>query len=98
MFGGLRYHFLLMSCYATGCAGAVELRNTVTSLFGVELTATASFDHPTIDALARYIASRTAPPAASAQPSQQAAPAMPSAAVIARRLAVRTPRRHMMVT
>ena len=41
--------------------GAVELRNTVTQLFGVELAATAIFDYATIDALARHIVSRNAP-------------------------------------
>ncbi len=73
------------------CVGAVELRNTVSSFFGLELPATATFDHPTIDALARYIASHAAPADAGAQPSQATAQLVPSAAAIAHRLTVCTP-------
>jgi len=36
--------------------GAVELRNALAARFGVELPATVTLDHPTIDALAAYIA------------------------------------------
>ena len=39
--------------------GAVELRNAVSTSFGIELLATATFDYPSADALARYIAGRT---------------------------------------
>ena len=45
-------------------AGAVELRNTLVSQFGVELPATATFDYPTVTALAGFIASQGALPAA----------------------------------
>jgi Phosphopantetheine attachment site len=41
--------------------GAVELRNSVNAAFGVELPATATFDHPTTAALATFIASKMAP-------------------------------------
>lgn len=49
------------------CAGAVELRNTLVSQFGVELPATATFDYPTVAALAAFIASQGAAPAAAQQ-------------------------------
>ena len=39
----------------------MELRNSVNATFGVELPATATFDHPTTTALAAFIASRIAP-------------------------------------
>ena len=39
-------------------AGAVELRNAVTSKFKVDLPATVTFDYPTITALAGFIASK----------------------------------------
>ena len=71
-------------------AGAVELRNTVSSLFGLELPATATFDHPTADALARYIASRMAPIAPVAQRSLSTPQPIPSNAVVAHRLSVRS--------
>lgn len=35
---------------------AVELKNAVTSKFGVNLPATMAFDHPTLDALSKFIA------------------------------------------
>ena len=41
--------------------GAVELRNLVSAMFGIDLSATAAFDYPTIAALARHIASQIAP-------------------------------------
>ncbi|KAK9803996.1 hypothetical protein WJX72_011444 [[Myrmecia] bisecta] len=40
--------------------GAVELRNAVSAKFGLGLPATVTFDYPTINALAGFIASRTA--------------------------------------
>ncbi len=40
--------------------GAVELKNAVSTAFGLELPSTITFDYPTIDALAQYIASQTA--------------------------------------
>ncbi len=36
--------------------GAVELRNALAARFGMELPATVTLDHPTVDALAAYIA------------------------------------------
>jgi hypothetical protein len=42
-------------------AGAVELRNAVFAKCGTELPATATFDHPTIAALATFVATRLAP-------------------------------------
>lgn len=42
-------------------AGAVELRNTLISSFGVELPATAILDYPTIEALAGHIATLVTP-------------------------------------
>jgi hypothetical protein len=47
---------------------AVELRNTVSAKFGVDLPATATFDYPTADALARFIAGRAAEGSADAWP------------------------------
>ena len=41
-------------------SGAVELRNTLVSQFGVELPATATFDYPTVAALAAFIVSQGA--------------------------------------
>lgn len=41
--------------------GAVELRNAVSSKFGIELPATVTYDHPSVDALARFIASKISP-------------------------------------
>ena len=38
------------------CAGSVELKNAVSARFGIELPATVSFDYPTIQAMAGYIA------------------------------------------
>lgn len=39
-------------------AGAVELRNAVIVKFGIELPATVTFDYPTIEALAGFVAAR----------------------------------------
>ena len=41
--------------------GAVELRNSVAARFGVELPATVTFDHPSVAALAQYVAAKIAP-------------------------------------
>lgn len=41
--------------------GAVELRNGLAMLFGVELPATVTFDHPTAAALGIYIAGALRP-------------------------------------
>lgn len=37
----------------------MELRNSVSAAFQLELPATATFDHPTITALAAFIAAKT---------------------------------------
>lgn len=42
-------------------AGSVELGNSVSAVFDMELPATATFDHPTVSALAAFIASRLSP-------------------------------------
>jgi hypothetical protein len=39
--------------------GAVELRNAITSRFGVELPATATFDYPSAGQLAGFISGRS---------------------------------------
>ena len=39
------------------------MRNSVSAAFQLELPATATFDHPTITALAAFIAAKTVPPA-----------------------------------
>ena len=49
-------------------AGAVELRNSVMSKFGIDLPATVTFDYPSIAALAGYVVSRTGPRQAAARP------------------------------
>jgi Phosphopantetheine attachment site len=49
-------YLMLAAAYA---AGAVELRNALTSRFGVELPATVTLDYPSISALAGYIASNS---------------------------------------
>ena len=41
--------------------GAVELRNAVGAKFGVDLPATVTFDHPTPQALAGFLAARVPP-------------------------------------
>ena len=41
--------------------GAVELRNSVASKYGIDLPATISFDQPTVRALAGYLAAMLAP-------------------------------------
>ena len=46
--------------------GAVDLRNALSNAFGVELPPTATLDYPTVDALAKFIASSIAPAASNA--------------------------------
>ncbi len=46
--------------------GAVDLRNAVSSAFGVELPPTATLDYPTVDALTQFIVGSMAPAASSA--------------------------------
>ena len=41
--------------------GAVELRNSVASQYGIDLPATVTFDQPTVRALADYLAAVLAP-------------------------------------
>ena len=55
--------------------GAVELRNTLSSRFSVDLPQTLSFDYPTPAAISSFIASITAP-LAEAAPALQRAPAV----------------------
>jgi 3-oxoacyl-(acyl-carrier-protein) synthase/acyl carrier protein len=56
--------------------GAVELRNAVQAAFGVELPATVTFDYPTVDALAGYIAAAGAGARAGALQLAQLPPLM----------------------
>ncbi len=42
--------------------GAVELRNAVSTKFGIELPATVTFDQPTVQDLAHFLVARIAPP------------------------------------
>ena len=70
--------------------GAVELRNAVSASFGIELLATATFDYPSVIALAHYIAGRTG--AASADNSAWGQPSLvavaaPDSAVMAQQIA-----------
>jgi len=46
--------------------GAVDLRNALGALFEIELPATATFDYPTLAAMAQYIAAAVAPRQAAA--------------------------------
>ena len=55
-------------------AGAVELRNSVMSKFGIDLPATVTFDYPSIAALVGYVVSRTGPRQAAARPKGLAGP------------------------
>ena len=63
----------------------MELRNAVSARFGTELPATATFDHPTVAALAVFVASRIGPQAndgaeSAWQPEDSAAAAQHAAA------------------
>ena len=51
--------------------GAVELRNAVNTKLGIELPATATFDYPSADALARFVVQQTAPMSESLGHQQQ---------------------------
>eukprot|EP00959_Pyramimonas_sp_CCMP1952_P434293 9094264-Pyramimonas_sp.AAC.1 len=42
--------------------GAVEVKNAIESIAGVELPVTAIFDYPTIGAVTKYLHSQMAPP------------------------------------
>lgn len=53
-------------------AGSVELRNAVSARFGVELPATITFDYPTAEALAGFLAERLAPAGQQAQQPRHA--------------------------
>ena len=53
----------------------MELRNAVSAKFGTELPATATFDHPTVAALATFVATRLAPPGQMAAVVPATAPA-----------------------
>ena len=62
--------------------GAVELRKAVSAKFGVELPATVTFDYPTADALAGFIASKNgATPAHASTMDAWAQPTMVSVPV-----------------
>lgn len=50
-------HSWSLSIAGCALAGAVELRNSLTSQLGVELGSTVTFDYPTVPALARHIGS-----------------------------------------
>ena len=43
--------------------GAVELRSAITAALGITLPATSTFDHPTVAALAAFVASKMGPAA-----------------------------------
>ena len=49
--------------------GAVELRNALMARFGIAVSATVAFDHPTLAALAAHVAATLAP-AGTTQPSE----------------------------
>lgn len=60
---------LICTCHPlSNCAGAVELRNLLSQHFQLDLPATFTFDHPSLAAMAAYLASRlsAASPAAAA--------------------------------
>lgn len=59
---GVQHFVLYLMLAAANAAGAVELRNALTSRFGVELPATVTLDYPSISALAGYIALQTESP------------------------------------
>ena len=58
------------------CAGAVELRNTLSEIFSVDLPATLALDYPTPSAIAAFISANLSPAAPAgvqaAQPKQRA--------------------------
>ena len=68
----VRTTHLVTTCCA---AGAVELRTQLAAEFGLELSATATFDHPTAAALASHIAAELSQSAQLAgQPGRLAGP------------------------
>jgi len=64
----------------------VELRNAISARFGIELPATITFDYPSIEALAGFLAERLAHAgqAQQVQQAQQAQDTISSAAPVAR--------------
>ena len=50
--------------------GALELRDSLSAKFGIELPVTLTFDHPTVMAIAVHIAAAAQPPAQASMPSR----------------------------
>ena len=63
--------------------GAVDLRNALGQRFAIELPATATFDYPTIIAMAAYIGATLAPLQQQRERRQVAAPRWPGSAAVA---------------
>ena len=62
-------HYVCFTPFLWLPAGAVQLRNELTTSFGVELPPTVTFDYPTPAALAKFIAAQTAPTGAQLAPA-----------------------------